>query len=195
MSGRLVFTWGEGSKKSDSHDSLQTQTQQNAVEDVVLIEYIKAVENEYNAERNKKYSFETRAGILIAFLGAIIVFLIEKVPFSDISFCFTQGDCNCVANIKSLFGLLVYIFLVLTVKKLIEVINVKQHKNFDVRGIDEELLTQSKIESLCRLIFTYRDCIINFRELNEKRAIALKQVLYFIFSMLAFLVIFVNINL
>lgn len=201
MSGKIIFTWGEENNRGDDRDVTKKQPQQNGIEDVVLIEYIKVVENEYTAERNKKNSFEMRAGFLFTFLGAIIIFLIQKVPFKTIVLGFTMETCNCFliiksicVIIKSICGAFVYFFLVLTIIKLIELVNVKQHKNFEVKEIDENLLSQSKIEALYRLIVTYRDCIIHFREQNEKRAAALKRVLYYEFLMLAFLVIFVNID-
>lgn len=192
MSGRIVFSWGEkiGNTSRNVEEGISPQER---IDDVVLTEYIKVVENEYNAERNKKNSFETRAGILLTFLGAIIVFLMEKIHLLNTAFRFTAEECSCLLNLKSLIGLLVYVFLGLAIHKLIELISVRPHDSFDVSEIDEELLTNNKLEALCKLMFTYRDIVVSFRKQNEQRASALKFALYCVFSTLVCAVFYVNI--
>ena len=56
-----------------NEDSIETNESQSLinVSDTAIIEYLEAVKSEYDNERNKKQSFENRAGLIMALLGAI----------------------------------------------------------------------------------------------------------------------------
>ena len=61
---------------------------------------------------------------------------------------------------------------------IIKTIMVNQLHNFEVKNIDEALLSENRMTALCKIIFTYRDIIVQHRTLNEKRANAYKWSLY-----------------
>ena len=67
---------------------------------------------------------------------------------------------------------------------------VKQHNNFEVRNIDETLLGEQRLLALCKIIFTYRDIIVQHRELNEKRAF--RKSLYGICATLISVIIYIS---
>lgn len=109
------------------------------IEDTAILEYLDIVKSEYEIERNKKQSFENRAGLIMALLGAICIFLFEKVKLNDV-FSFTTLPLNFLTLIKILSGLSVYVGFLFTMIMIIKTITVNQHNNFEVKSIDEYLL-------------------------------------------------------
>lgn len=159
---------------------------------MALSEYFELVKNEYEIERNKKVSFENRAGIFLALIGTIGVFLFDKVQFKEIIPLFSIPLTFCVL-IKIISCFLVYLSLAFTMLYLIKTITVKQHNNFEVRNIDEVLLAENRINALTRIIFTYRDIICQHRQVNEDRAKTFKLSLYGVVIMLIATVIYISI--
>ena len=48
-------------------------------ENTAILEYLDAVKHEYDCEAEIKTSFENRAGVLLTLLGAVCIFLFDKV--------------------------------------------------------------------------------------------------------------------
>ena len=161
------------------------------VSDTAIAEYLEIVKSEYENERNKKQSFENRSGLVMALLGAICIFLFEKVQLKDIfsmmSIPLTFWDLIIIIS-----GLGVYAGFAFTMVMVIKTISVKQHDNFEVKSINETLLVEKRIGALCRLVKTYRDIIIQHRELNEKRAKAFKKSLYGISITLISIIVYIT---
>ena len=71
--------------QNDEQSTIATEQPQIVkVEDTAIVEYLEIVKSEYETERNKKQSFENRAGLIMALLGAICIFLFEKVNLRDV---------------------------------------------------------------------------------------------------------------
>ena len=85
---------------------------------------------------------------------------------------------NFLTLVKILSGLTVYVGFLFTMIMIIKTITVNQHNNFEVKNINDYLLGENRLNAVCKIIFTYRDIIIQHRELNEKRAKALRMSLY-----------------
>lgn len=147
------------------------------IEETAILEYLDIVKNEYETERNKKQSLENRAGLIMALLGAICIFLFEKVKLNDI-FSLATLPLNFLILTKILSGLTVYAGLLFTMIMIIKTIAVNKHHNFEVKSINDYLLGENRLTAVCKIIFTYRDIIIQHRELNEKRAKTLRRALY-----------------
>ena len=155
------------------------------------MEYLSVVENEYEIERNKKGSFENRAGIFFALIGAICVYLFDKIKINElVQLLYTP--LNIVILLKFIFGCMVYISLSFTLICLIKTITVRQHNNFEVKSIDEVLIAEDRMSALARIIFTYRDIIVQHREINEKRAETFKKSLYGVIIMLIAMVLCIS---
>lgn len=180
-------------ENQDSSQVLENQTQPHIVElnDTAIVEYLDIVKSEYENERNKKQSFENRAGLIMALLGAICIFLFEKVQLKEI-FSFMVMPLTFLDFIKIISGLAVYIGFLFTMIMIIKTIIVKQHNNLEVKSINETLLAEQRIVALCKLIFTYRDIILQHRELNEKRAKAFRKSLYGISITLISVIIYIT---
>lgn len=157
---------------------MEEQTEERILtEETATTEYIDVVKNEYMIERNKKQSFENRAGIILALLGTICIFLFEKIKLKDI-LLLIQGTLTGIGFIKIVCGVLVYFGFVFTLSKILQTIMVNAHDNFNVTAIDESLLAEERLVGICRIIRTYSDIIVQHRKLNEKRADALRKSLY-----------------
>ena len=162
--------------ETEPQTSIQQQEYVN-VADTAITEYLDIVKSEYETERNKKQSFENRAGLIMALLGAICIFLFEQVRLKEV-FALMTSPLTFVNLLQIISGLTVYGGFLFTLIMIIKTITVKQHNNFEVKSIDETLLAEQRMIALCKVIFTYRDIIIQHRELNEKRAKAFRKSLY-----------------
>lgn len=161
------------------------------VEDIPVLEYLDIVKNEYEIERNKKQSFENRAGGIMALLGAICIFLFEKVQLIDI-ISMMSLQLNFLTFIKIVSGMLVYLGFLFSMLMTIKTIDVNKHYNFEVRNIDENLLGEMRLTAICKIIFTYRDIIVNHRKMNEKRAKTFKMSLYGIIATFIGVIIYIS---
>lgn len=152
-------------------------------------EYLEIVKSEYEHELIKKQSFENRAGLILAFLGAVSVYLFENIHLKSIlPLLSTSLTFLTFIEIVSLLG--IYFAFIFTMYKVLSTISTKLLDNFQVKNIDEDLILEERFASLCRCIFTYRDIIIQNRELNEKKACSYKQSLYGISVMFVSIIIY-----
>lgn len=172
---------------------INEQPQAIEVSDTAIAEYLDIVKSEYENERNKKQSFENRAGLIMALLGAICIFLFEKVQLKEI-FSLMVVPLTFLDIIKIISGLAVYISFLFTMIMIMKTIIVKQHNNFEVKSINETLLGERRIIALCKIIFTYRDIIVQHRELNEKRAQAFRKSLYGISFTLVSVIVYITLT-
>lgn len=177
--------------KSESQTSSQQQEYVN-VTDTAIAEYLDIVKSEYETERNKKQSFENRAGLIMALLGAICIFLFEQVQLKKV-FALMIDPLTFVNLLQIISGLTVYGGFLFTLIMITKTIAVKQHNNFEVKSIDETLLAEQRIIALCKVIFTYRDIIIQHRELNEKRAKTFRKSLYGMAVTLVAVIIYITV--
>lgn len=180
----------------DNAEQIQSKIEQSQyvnVADTAIEEYFDIIKSEYETERNKKQSFESRAGLIMALLGAICIFLFEKVQLKDI-FSLMTVPLTFLDFAIILSGLGVYVCFLFTMLMIIKTITIKQHDNFEVRSIDEALLREHRLTALCKIIFTYRDIIIQHRTLNELRAKDFRKSLYGISATLIFVIVFITIK-
>lgn len=139
-----------------------------------ITEYLEVVKSEYDIERAKKESFENRAGIVLALIGTLAIFVLEVVKLDEILSLFSTTLTFWIF-LKIVSGLSVYGGFVFTVVNVFHTISTKQHPNFEVKSIDESLLQENRMNALARLILTYKNIIIEHRELNENRAKTFKK--------------------
>lgn len=172
-------------------------TTQNApttvdISNTAFLEYLDIVQREYENERTKKQSFETRAGLILALLGALCSFLFGQVPLTDIFSLMTSAMTFLIfAKIAS--GLLVYGGCIFTMLMIIRTITVQKHDNFEVQSIDYTLLAEPRHKALGRIIFTYRDIIVQHRKRNELRAKDFRKSLYGVSVILIAAIVYMSI--
>ena len=161
------------------------------VGDTAIIECLDVVKNEYQTERNKKQSFENRAGLVMALLGVICIILFEKIQLRDI-YDLTILPLTFLNLLIIFSGTAAYFGFLFTMIELVKTISVKAQDNFEVKNIDESLLSELRISALCKIIFTYRDIILQHRALNEKRATMFKKSLYGISFTLISMIVYIT---
>lgn len=164
-----------------------------AADETAVAEYLDVVKSEYEIERNKKQSFENRAGFVTALLGAVCVFLFERVQLKEI-FPLINVPLTFLNLVTIASGLAVYGSLLFTMIMIIQTITVKQHYNFEVKSIDESLLRESRPLGLRRIIMAYKDIVVQHRGLNEERAKAFRRSLYGVFATFIFAVVYTTLT-
>lgn len=147
----------------------KTNTPKIDIHDTAIPEYLEVVKSEYEIERNKKQSFETRSGLLLTLLGAILIFYFQSIKLTDIFTLFSK-PLTFTLLVKILSGCSIYGTFIFTLIAIIQTISAKKHDNFETNGINEQLLKEDRVNAMTRLIFTYREIIKQHRGSNEKRA-------------------------
>ena len=71
----------QSSEDIEQQSSANAQQQMPNIDNTAIVEYLEIVRSEYETERNKKQSFENRAGLIMALLGAICIFLFENLNY------------------------------------------------------------------------------------------------------------------
>lgn len=160
-------------------------------ESTAISEYLDVVRNEYEIELQKKSSFESRAGIIIAFIGTICVFLFDKIDLTKVAILLHE-PLSFISLFKLISLFLIYFSIVAAFLSSIKTISIRKFENFEVKGIDTELLSESRSSGCARIIFTYKSIIIDCRKNNHQKAKHYRNSLIFIFIL--FLSIFVYIN-
>lgn len=159
--------------KMESNDATlsdeRTNTPKIAISNTAIPEYLDVVKSEYEIERSKKQSFESRSGLLLTLLGAIAIFYFQSIKLSDI-FILLSKPLTFILLVKILSGCITYGTFIFTFISIIKTISAKKYDNFETEGINEQLLVENRINALARLIFTYREIIKQHRISNEKRA-------------------------
>lgn len=163
------------------------------VSNTAIPEFYDIVKSEYENEKNKKQSFENRAGIVLALIGTVSVLLFEQIKLNEI-LELMNDNITFFILIKIVSGLLIYLGFIYTTVMIISTINVKKHLNFEVKDIDESTLTEKRVFALSNIIIVYRDIIIQHRELNENRAKAYRRSLYGVLVILFSIMIYLSIN-
>ncbi|MDC4251942.1 hypothetical protein M3X99_13080 [Clostridium perfringens] len=161
------------------------------IDNVVTLEYFDVIKNEYEIERNKKQSFESRASLIITILGAICVFVFDKINFSQL-YEISQKPLYLLGLVKIIIGITVYLSFITTVILLVKAINVDKYENFEVNNIDEKLMLENKVEGIMRLVLTYKKIILNHRSINEKKAKNLRYSFLGIIITILSIVIYIN---
>lgn len=179
---------------NNSNPSENNEANTNDIDSITALkEYLSVMQYEYNIERTKKASFENRAGLLLAFIATIAVFLFDKIKISEI-IRISIINLTFIYFIKIVAGILIYISLLFTVIMIIKTLNVFRQKFFNITDVDESLLAMNRAEALCKIIITYKDIISSNRKINKKRAKFFRKVLYGSIIMLINILIYLSID-
>lgn len=160
---------------------------------ITILDCLEIVQNEYNIERNKRQSFETRAGIIITLLAAICVFMFERINLVKILNQFEE-PVTIHLLITDLAAIGVYICFGLTLYYAIKTIGVKEYHNFNVSAIDESFMGKPRLEGCIAIIKNYRDIIVQHRQVNANSAKSLSKAFKCMIGIIVCLIIYFNIN-
>lgn len=131
--------------------------------------YFELVYNEYNHERNKKQGLESRSGIILSVIAAIIAIVFDKIKIADI-FSMFSVPLTFIILLKIITGLGIYIGLGCSVFFSLKTIFTKKYATYDVSAINSVALGNQKNKEMGNIIMTYCKIINEHRVLNEKKA-------------------------
>lgn len=164
------------------------------IEDTCIKEYLEIVKGEYQIERSKRQSFESRAAIIITILTALSVFVFKNIQIKDIFVLMQQKQCSFWELIQIVMAIVAYGGFIIALFYALKTINVRNYKNFNVAAVNERKMGKPTIEGCIELVKTYKDIIIDHREENEKKAQYLKKAYTAIFASIIAIIVYVNIN-
>ncbi len=176
--------------KKKKKDKTQKSNIQSIFDRTSVSEYLSTVKMEYQFERNKKISFENRAGIMLTVYGGLAIIIIDKVNFRTVLDRFTVPlDFLTLINILS--GISTYVLFSIAILFLSKIVSVDKYINFNVEQIDEDLLNEEKHVGAARIALTYKRIIMDHRLINELKAQRLKDSIRIIIISLITLLLYI----
>lgn len=131
----------EQTEISDERQLNSEENQQNSEQH--HIEYpssetlLNTISREYDAEANRKRDIETRAGVLIALLGALIGFYATALDFSFFKKAHSPIEMLCFAIIALLY-IFPAIMQLIAFKHLINVLKTYEYQSLGLSGFNED---------------------------------------------------------
>lgn len=131
--------------------------------------YLDILLKEYEMERNKKQSLETRAGLVITILCALSVFIFDKVPLSDLVNYSKNLPFTFLTFLKTLIGYLVYISYGIALGFSMNVIGI--NILYDIKlDWKSETLYQDKNTTITTFVHQYLQVVLKNRKVNNLKA-------------------------
>ncbi|MEC1661060.1 hypothetical protein [Bacillus mojavensis] len=131
----------EQTELSDERQLNSEESQQNSEQ--LHIEYpssetlLNTITREYDAEANRKRDIETRAGVLIALLGALIGFYATALDFSFFKKAHSPIEMLCFSIIALLY-IFPAIMQLIAFRHLINVLKTYEYQSLGLGGFNEE---------------------------------------------------------
>lgn len=148
--------------------------------------------HEYDIERNKKQSFDNRAGLIITVLSAIMIAIYDKIPLKSI-LSMVEEPLTFIILKQIITTVLIYMLLVTALYYSIRIISVKTSENFDITIINGDFVGSAKIDSVSKMLEVYLNLTVIHRSKNK---IFAKQLAKSQMSMIISIVlIIINLNL
>ncbi|MGG0284142.1 hypothetical protein ABEY41_03230 [Peribacillus butanolivorans] len=130
---------------------------------------LSVIQSEYTVEAERKRDFESRSGILIALLGALIGFYGTEVDFSF----FNKADSS-LEIVSIIFISLLYIFpvimLLISFKHLLNVLKTKEYQRIGLGGFTVEVSKIQRDDVAKRLMVHYKDIVTRNGKENDAKA-------------------------
>ena len=137
--------------------------------DVPINESYQLILNEYNNERDRKQSIETRSGIILTLIATFFAFVLEKIRFSDIIFLFDK-PLSFILLIKIIAGLVFFIAFFAAVFFSLLSIKTKKYAFYDVNTITTVKLMSKRIPTFGQIILDFVEATSKNRNENNKKA-------------------------
>ncbi|WP_182104085.1 hypothetical protein [Niallia taxi] len=149
------------------------------------------IQSEYDIEASRKRDLETRTGVLIALLGALIGFYATAIDFSMFKKANSSIEYLCFTLV-----ILIYIFpfvtFFLSMKKFIDVLQTKSYKRVGIGGVSEESGVKPNDELSMKLAESYRAVVMDNEKANDVKALQFKKgIILMYFSLIGVIVAFI----
>ncbi|WP_016938730.1 hypothetical protein [Bacillus siamensis] len=147
----------------------QQNSQKNDIEYPGSEVLLNTITREYDAEANRKRDIETRAGVLIALLGALIGFYATALDFSFFKKAHSPIEMLCFSIIALLY-IFPAIMQLIAFKHLINVLKTFEYETIGLNGFSNEngsLQVNAKFPK-DKLEYAFVDSYYNIVKLNSK---------------------------
>lgn len=155
------------------------------LKETIAAECLDILRREYEIERGKRQSFETRAGIIMAALATLYLFVLERMPLF--------GGEELSSAIKIIFCSLAYISFFASLLYAVDTIAIRTYQNFAVEEVKEWLIGKRPLTGTIYLIQEYRKIIEQHRKQNASAAHSLMCSMICLCIFLVVVVIYMNI--
>lgn len=167
---------------------IQDPNDADLISNIAIYDYLDVIKTEYETERLKKQSLESRAGIALALFGTVFVVVLNQVNISEyIEKAFPEW---LFITCKIIVFIILVAFAIRTVFLLIKTVSQQQDYDFTVEDIDENLLGARKIEKLADIIRVYKYIVINHRRFNKSKKEMFDRALTSFFCTFIFIIIY-----
>lgn len=159
----------------NSDETPEGSASENDVEYPSAETLLSTITREYDAEANRKRDIETRAGVLIALLGALIGFYATALDFSFFKKAHSPIEMLCFAIIALLY-IFPAIMQLIAFKHLINVLKTYEYQTLGIEGFSAEngLLNENaqrpKDELQYYLVDSYHGVVEKNSKANETKA-------------------------
>lgn len=137
--------------------------------DVPINEYYQLILNEYNNERNRKQSIETRSSIVLTLIAALFAFAFDKMKFSNVFILFDK-PLTFLMLIKILSALFFFIAFFAAILFSLLSVKTRQYEFYAVNTITTEKILGPKIPTLGQIILDFVEAIEKNRNKNNIKA-------------------------
>jgi len=155
---------------------------------IILKEY------EFELERNK--GIQSRTGMLLGFVGAILVLIPTIIKVPDLKrFNVTNALEAFPVNALVLSTLLSFVFLILSIIYFVRVISVEEYKRIDFNSFTKKHAKEEYEKMATALMIKYKDIVSYNHKINTEKVKLYKKGTYMILIALFILSISVSLSL
>lgn len=182
---------GAGEQKNKPTLSVKDQILRIPIDKTSALDCLDVMKQEYERERSKRQSFETRAGLIITILAALCIFIFDRVNISDIIHLMT-APCSFFVFVKILSGWTIYISFILSLYFVVKTVKVKKYSNLDILAINEYFMGKPRIHGVIELANAYRKITTQHRSVNSINAQSLQRSIFWVSIAILAIIIYIN---
>jgi len=145
------------------------------------------LQTEYSYENERVRSLESRTGVFIAFLGALLVFLMDKLKLPSIN---VDNEYRLIEAFPRVLMILLTIFslisIIIAIIYFVKVISIQTYKRLSFTGFNETNAKHKKEEVAVSIMIQYQDVITHNNDINNKKVKYYRTGIYYILAGLIF---------
>ncbi len=151
---------------------------------------LETIQKEFEIESSRKRDIETRTGILIALLGALIGFYANALDFSIFKEASTSLEYICVVLLGLLYLSPICTFL-MALKQFLNILDAKAYQRIGLGGFNIQMAAKPSAEVATRLTDSYKSVLEDNDKVNEQKAKQFKKgITYMYISLIAVITAF-----
>lgn len=159
--------------------------------DIPINEYYQLILNEYNNERDRKQSIETRSGLILTLIATFFAFVLEKIKFSGILSLVNQPLTFCLL-ITIISGFVFYVAFFTSILFSLLSLKIKTYAFYNITKINTATLMAQRIPAMGQIILDFVETIQNNRKVNDRKAIYFNRAVISLVICIISLCIYIN---